>query len=111
MWTRDFTAVSVEGVGKAGGQAEDWLVWIIPAGCGAQGPSLVVWYLPWVMRAGRQWSRVWEPHGGRGGVRALGWLVCIGKACSQVSCLLSLGPGCPGRGSPSWVSQAPDVRA
>ena len=27
-----------------GGQAEDWLVWIVPAGSGAQGLSWVVWY-------------------------------------------------------------------
>ena len=82
VWTRDFTAVSVEGVDKAGGQAEGWLVWIIPAGSGPQGPSLVVWYLPWVMRAGGQGTRGGEPHGGGGGVWALGWLVCIGRLCS-----------------------------
>ena len=52
---------------RQGGQAEDWLVWIIPAGSGAQGLSLVFWYLPWVMRAGGQWPGVWEPHGGAGG--------------------------------------------
>ena len=71
-----------EGVDKAGGQAEGWLVWIIPAGSGPQGPSLVVWYLPWVMRAGGQGTRGGEPHGGGGGGWALGWLVCIGRLCS-----------------------------
>ena len=59
--------MSVEGVDKAGGQAEGWLVWIIPAGSGAQGPSLVVWYLPWVMREGGRGPRGGEPHGGGGG--------------------------------------------
>lgn len=41
MQTRSLTPeVSAEGVDKAGGQAEDcWLVWIAPAGSGAQGPS------------------------------------------------------------------------
>ena len=29
---------------RRGGQAEDWLVWIVPAGSGAQGLSWVVWY-------------------------------------------------------------------
>ena len=42
--TRDLTEVSAEGVDKAGWAAEDWLVWIVPAGSGVQGPSRVVWY-------------------------------------------------------------------
>ena len=44
VWTRDLTEVSVGGVDKAGWAAEDWLVWIIPAGSGTQGPSWVIWY-------------------------------------------------------------------
>ena len=44
VWTRDLTEVSAGGVDKAGWAAEDWLVWIVPAGSGAQGPSWVVWY-------------------------------------------------------------------
>ena len=67
MQTGDLTEVSVEGVDKAGWAAEDWLVWIFPAGSRAQGPSLVVWNLPRVERTGGQWPRVWEPRGGGGG--------------------------------------------
>ena len=62
------TEVSVEGVDKAGWAAEDWLVWIFPTGSRAQGPSLVMWNLPRVERAGGQWPRVWEPLGGGVGV-------------------------------------------
>ena len=67
MQTGDLTEVSVEGVDKAGWAAEDWLVWIFPAGSRAQGPSLVVWNLPRVERTGGQWPRGWEPRGGGGG--------------------------------------------
>ena len=73
MWTRDLTEDSAEGVDKAGCSAEDWLVWIVPAGSRAQCPAPVVWNLPSVEWAGGWWPRGWEPvEEGEGGGRTLG---------------------------------------
>lgn len=108
VWTGDVTEVSAEGVDKAGWAAEDWLVWIVPAGSGVQGPSPVVWNLPRVEWAGGRWPRGWEPveevratGSGSAGLHR--------EACSQVSCSLSLGPSYRGGAGPAG-SPRPDVR-
>ena len=76
--TRDLTEVSVEGVDKAGWAAEDWMVWIVPEGSRAQGPSLVVWNLLRVERTGGWWPRGWDPvEEGEGGGWALGQLFAL----------------------------------
>ena len=63
---------------RRGGQAEDWLVWIVPAGSGAQGPS-------WLRGTCPGWRGQVDsgPEGGspwrRCGRWALGWLICTGR--------------------------------
>lgn len=92
--------VSAEGVDKVGWAAEDWLVWIVPAGSGVQCLSLVVWNLPRVERAGGRWPRGWEAV-------EEAWAVGSGsvglprKVCSRLSYLLPLGICWPWRDSPS----------
>ena len=96
--TRDLTEVPVEGVDKAGWAAEDWLVWIVPARLRAR-PRLCGTCPGWrgQVDSGPECGSPVEE--GEGGGWTLGWLVCLGKVCSQVSCLLSLGT------SPSWEGQ------
>lgn len=42
LWARAAIVVSDEGTSEVGEQAQDWLVWIISEGPGAQGPSCLV---------------------------------------------------------------------
>ena len=76
--TRDLTEVSAGGVDKAGWAAEDWLVWIFPAGSRAQGPSPLRATCP-----GWRGQVDGGPKAGsplrRCGRWALGWPVCTGR--------------------------------
>lgn len=66
---------------------------------------------PGVIRAGEWWSWMRKPPGGGGGFLGLwiGCLVCKRHTCKQVCYLLK--SASPGKGSPSSVDKALDVKA
>lgn len=101
---------------RHGKQAQNWLVLIISFDSGGGGAASTC-LVPGceVIRAGREWPRMWQPEKRGGWGMALDWLVFIRRPGLQVNLyylqeLASLGRGTPSRASKSPGAKASEIR-